>query len=665
MRSRTLALLLLFAGTGESLAQAPRLTVTGTVSYRDRQVIPDDATLRLRLIEVGPRGSLGLVVAERVISATGRLPIRFELPYDRPSVSRSKSYAVDARVEAGQRELYVPSRLYFVLTSGRPAIADLVLRVPADSAARAPPLPETEATVIESIVRDAHHPMLRWPRLDYYDDELLSLYEVGTFVPLWLERGRVRPQARHAIDGLLAADTRGLDPRDYDAPWLDSLARAMAGGSPVSTRDRAMFDAALSVGLLRYLSDLHIGRVNPQSISIGINVERRKVDLAPLIREAIAADRIGATIAAAEPSLLQYRRLIDALATYKRIARDTSLRLVPWDSVVHPGSGYTGATKLRHRLAVLGDLPAEHANSRAYVYDSVLVDAVKHFQARNGLAADGILGKATISRLNTPIAQRVHQIELALERLRWLPALDRGRFILVNIPSFQLWAFDTLAADEKPSLRMNVIVGEAARTETPLFEGDLRYIELRPYWNVTPNIGRSEVMPRALKDSTYLARNHYELVRGTQVVPPTRANIARLKNAEVYARQLPGPFNALGPAKFIFPNDENIYLHGTPQQELFARTRRDFSHGCIRVEDPTLLAEWLLRPNGDWPRDRIVSAMALDRPTRATPRAPLPVVLFYATAVANPDGTLGFFDDIYRHDERLDKALLLGYPYPP
>jgi L,D-transpeptidase YcbB len=662
---RAISLFFIAAAT-TAAAQAPgHSVVTGSLTYRERIALPADATVRVRLVEVGPRGALGRVIAERVTTPTGQVPFRFELPYERKTVSTSRSYALDARVLVGEQEMFAPSRTYFVLTSGRPATADLMLRRIADNSANVAAMPDGPATVIEGLVREALHPMLRWPRLTYYDDELIALYEVGGFSPIWLEGARPRKQATDAIAALLASDTRGLSPADYDAPWLDSLARTMAAGSALTVRDRAMFDVGVSVALLRHLSDLHIGRINPQTISVGINVERKKLDLATLVRDAIAGDHIAATVADAEPKSVQYAKLLTALAQYRRLAADTSLRLVPADTIIKPLDPFPGAPRLRRRLAALGDLPVEQAAVPGVTYDRMLVDAVRHFQERNGLAPDGILGRGTIARLNTPIAQRVRQIELALERLRWLPALDDGPFVVVNVPAFQLWAFDTLTATGAPAFKMNVIVGQAMRTETPLFEGDLRYVEFRPYWNVPPSIAKGELAPKLTRDPKYADRNDYEIVRGSDVVPPTKENIARLRTGQAYIRQRPGPGNALGPAKFIFPNDENIYLHGTPQQELFARTRRDFSHGCIRVEDPTRLAEWVLARQGEWPRDRIVRAMAGERPTRVMLPKYLPVILYYATAVANPDGTLGFFDDIYRHDERLDKAIRAGYPYAP
>jgi L,D-transpeptidase YcbB len=661
--ARFLALVLVGVTARAGAQPGSRPAITGTVTYRERIALPPEATVRVRLVEVGPRGALGRVIAERVAPPLGQPPFAFALPYDRKTLSNSRNYAVDARIQLGDQDWFVPTRTYFVLTSGRGSTADLLLRRPADSTASIPI--GSEAGVIESVVREAIHPMLRWPRLAYYDDELLALYEGGGFAPLWLEGARPRKQARDVIDALLAAGTKGLDATDYDARWLDSLARAISGGASVATRDRAMFDVGVTVGFLRHLSDLHIGRVNPQTISVGINIERKKLDLERIVREAIAADRVAAAIASAEPSLVQYRRMVSALAEYRRLATDTSLRTVPADGTVKPGDPFPGAVRLRKRLVALGDLPASQSTATSATYDAALVDGVKHFQTRNALTSDGVLGATTLARLNAPTSLRVRQIELALERLRWLPALDGGPFVVVNVPAFQLFAFDTLTPDGAPAFRMNVIVGRAVRTETPVFEGDMRYVEFRPYWNVTPTIARTELAPRLTRDPAYLDRNDYELVSGSTVVPPTPENIARLRAGSIYARQRPGPTNALGPAKFIFPNDENIYLHGTPQQELFARTRRDFSHGCIRVEDPTLFAEWVLKRQGEWPRQRIVSAMAGERPTRVTLPRTLPVFLFYTTAVANPDGTLGFFDDIYKHDERLERALKGGYPYAP
>jgi murein L,D-transpeptidase YcbB/YkuD len=233
----------------------------------------------------------------------------------------------------------------------------------------------------------------------------------------------------------------------------------------------------------------------------------------------------------------------------------------------------------------------------------------------------------------------------------------------VNIPAFRLYAFRSTDLDERTMLTMNVVVGTAFKTETPVFADELEYLIFSPYWDVTPTIANKEIKPAALKDPQYLDRNRYELVEGGEVVPPWLENIQRI-GAGVRVRQTPGPHNALGLVKFVMPNDFQIYLHDTPSKALFERTRRDASHGCIRLGDPLGLAKFLLRDQPDWTDDRIHTAMNAGEPTPVRLLQPVPIIITYATALARLDGDVFFYPDIYGHDKTLDQLLKKGYPYP-
>jgi len=258
--------------------------------------------------------------------------------------------------------------------------------------------------------------------------------------------------------------------------------------------------------------------------------------------------------------------------------------------------------------------------------------------------------------------RRVRQIEMALERLRWLPHTGDSRLLVVNIPMFTLWAWD-VPPDGPPTFATDVIVGRAARTQTPIFTNQMREVIFRPYWNIPPSILRHEVLPLIERKADYLAQEDMEIVRGerddSEVVEATKENIARLRSggSGLRVRQRPGPKNALGFVKFVFPNEMNIYMHGTPARELFTRSRRDFSHGCIRVRDPVGLAEWALRGQAEWDRERILAAMEDSTSRHVKLMRPIRVVLFYSTAAVMPDGSLRFADDIYGHDATLELAL--------
>jgi len=296
---------------------------------------------------------------------------------------------------------------------------------------------------------------------------------------------------------------------------------------------------------------------------------------------------------------------------------------------------------LRRRLALLGDLVDDAASADATVYDAALVAGVERFQQRHGLAADGVIGPGTTRALRVEPVVRVQQIELAMERLRWLPLQVADRFILVNLPQFRLFGFR--AGVPGPRVAMDVVVGSAARRhETPILHAELKYVVFRPYWEVPPGIARAEILPKVARDAGYLQRNHMETVDNR-------------------VRQRPGRDNALGLVKFLFPNEHNVYMHDTPQKSLFGRAQRDFSHGCIRVANPIGLAEFVL----GWDRARIVDAMQRGRDNRWVPvEQPIPVYLLYSTAVVDESGRLFFFEDIYGHDAELARVLARGYPYP-
>ena len=514
-----------------------------------------------------------------------------------------------------------------------------------------------------AIVATARIAWSRWPDFGRYVDVVGRLYAERD-APIWLDGDHVRPAAHGAIGELIAASNQGLDPRDYDGYTLDSIARA-GDAATLAPVDRVRFDVLLSVALVRYLDDLRGGRTHPPPLS-RMPVER--ADIAPGVLAAIRGDSVGKLVTASAPQLAQYRNLQRLLFRYRQLAADSLLRPVPGGPTVRPGQPFPGLAALAHRLLAVGDLvvdsfPAEGQTT----YDGRVERAVRRFQLRHGLEPDGVLGPATLEAVNTPFSHRVREIELALERLRWLPPLGHQQFVVVNIPQFALFAFDSTGGTGAPTLEMRVIVGKALDTRTPVMFDQMRYIEFRPYWNVPRSILVKEVIPALRRNPKYLQDNDMEMV-GSRDRPagdrPGPIEIGRLLKGELRVRQRPGPDNSLGLAKFVFPNDQSIYLHGTPNTQLFARSRRDFSHGCIRVEAPAALAAWLLRDQAEWNRDRIRQAMDAPTVSRVLLSDPVPVIIFYTTAVVRPDGSAWFYADIYGHDRQLDEALRTG-PTPP
>ncbi|MGE5170173.1 MAG: L,D-transpeptidase family protein [Rudaea sp.] len=490
---------------------------------------------------------------------------------------------------------------------------------------------------------------------------LARFYALRAYAPAWLGVGGALPAAEAAVGELRAAPAHGL-PGDGDRlqPIADAL--AAAGTLDADPAHAAHADIALSAAYLAYLTDLSQGRITAAQAGYRIPRVEARVDVARLLSEALASGRIADAVAAAEPAFPAYRRLIGALATYRALAqRDWPPLPAPDARSARRGDTYRGAALLRIRLRLFGDLEDDASNHDSGRYDDALADAVARFQARHGLAEDGVLGPATRGALDVAPAVRVRQIELSLERLRWLPALPPGPVVAINVPSYRLWAFDSVPATSSPR-SMPVIVGRSVTgMQTPVFISDMQSIEFAPYWNVPSSIARNEIVPRLRRDPGYLAREAMEVVeaRDNRVVglaldEPT---LARIASGALRLRQRPGPHNALGGIKFVLPNAMSIYLHATPHAPLFEHPRRDFSHGCIRVADPLTLAQFALGDDTSWTLPRMQAAMRSEAPERVPLPRPIPVVIFYTTAIVDDQGRAHFLPDIYGFDDRLERAL--------
>lgn len=494
-------------------------------------------------------------------------------------------------------------------------------------------------------------------------EALRELYRRDNYRPLWSDAsGRPSGNARTAVGLLVNAADEGLDPDDYHQSVIGSL--TSDPGAQSGPTGLARFDVAVSSGMMRYLRHLHVGRVDPRAIGFRLATPRDSHDFPALLLDAIDGNRLPEAAVELRPPLAQYQLLREQLVRYRSLTKDPTLAApLPSAAVVHPGDAYAGAGLLFRRLVAFGDVqPDEPPPVEDGPYAGVIVDGVKRFQLRQGLEPDGILGTGTWGALRVPISWRVRQIELALERLRWLPHLGDERLVALNIPMFRLWAWDTIPASGSPLFGMDVIVGRALNTQTPVFVEEMREVVFRPYWNVPSSILRHEVLPKLASNQDYLRRESMEIVRGSgdnaSPVELTAESVEALRQGKLRVRQRPGPTNALGLIKFVFPNQEDVYMHGTPAQVLFAKARRDFSHGCVRVEDPVRLAEWLLQDRPEWTRDRIVAATMGTQTVHVKLAHPIQVVLFYTTAAVMPeDNTIRFADDIYHHDVRLDRAL--------
>jgi murein L,D-transpeptidase YcbB/YkuD len=528
------------------------------------------------------------------------------------------------------------------------------------------PVPPGVSDQLRQIASAGKLAALARPDFSDYRLHFQHAYDTSNYAPLWLTGNQPTQQAT-AIIGLLQNSLhKGLNPDDYDASrWQGRL----DGLKTANDAALAEFDAALTVGVMRYISDLHIGRVNPTNFNFGIDIETKKYDLPQFVTQDVQhAVNVQAVLEQVEPTYDGYKRTMAALQHYLDLAAAGDGAPVPdVTKSVGVGDTYSGTAQLAVRLKQLGDLPADAAvNADTHVYDATLAAGVKSFQARHGLGPDGKLGKDTVKQLNVPLATRVVQLDDALERWRWLPPQFPQPPVVTNIPEFVLRAFD---ADHKVALSMNVVVGRAMRTQTPVFTKDMKYIVFRPYWNITPSIQRGEIVPSITKNRNYLANKNMEVFdsSGKVITDGTVSDevLAQLRAGRLQVRQKPGKDNSLGLVKFIFPNENNVYLHSTPAPQLFSQSRRDFSHGCVRVEKPAELAAWLLRDQPPWNLEKVQQAMQSGPDNQQVNlRTPVPVLIFYITAVVAEDGSVHFFDDIYGHDKSLNAVLAKGPPYP-
>jgi len=579
------------------------------------------------------------------------------------------------------KQLWISKGLIFILLLGttaqlccRDAGSARSARAQSETSAQAaaPPQqlsPEGQAS-LRAIIQSGNLSDLRWPDFSDYTAHMQKFYDsYGEALP-WVRGMQPTPQAQQLIAILLDADQKGLSAEDYDGlRWSGRLAKLKPAASNPSEADAVRFDAALTVCVMRYVSDLHIGKVNPKHFDFGFDVDVKKYDLPEFLKtNVVDASDVSGVLAQVEPPYPGYQRTIQALQTYIQLAKkDDGEQLPAVTKAIAPGDSYPGVPRLIRLLRLVGDLPADASlPADAAVYQGPLVDAVKAFQLRLGRTPDGRITAQTLADLNVPLSSRVREIQLTLERWRWVPVSLHASPIVVNVPEFRLRAYDE---NFKIALTMNVVVGKAYDHNTPVFSNMMQYVVFRPYWSVPYSIARAEMFSRIAKDPEYLAKKDFSVVDSRQQVVASGAVtsevLEQLRAGKLFIRQNPGPKNSLGLVKFIFPNSYNIYMHDTPEQVFFSKSRRDFSHGCIRLERPADMAVWVLRDNpGNWTLDRVHAAMNGSPNQQVNLVHPIPVLIVYGTAIVTEDGLVHFYDDIYGHDASLEKVLDKGYPYP-
>ncbi|MDW5265780.1 MULTISPECIES: murein L,D-transpeptidase [Acidobacteriaceae] len=532
---------------------------------------------------------------------------------------------------------------------------------------------------LQALVATKKLPSLRWPNFSDYQTAVTTFYDDRNYELAWTRDGKPTATALAFIEQFKDAASKGLAPEDYDASlWAGRVQKL--SGKPADAISE--FDVAMTVNVMRYISDLRIGRVNPSHFNFDINVQSKKYNLAEFVSDHVVdATDVPKLIAGVEPDSEQYRQTEAALGHYLDLAKqqqaDDAQPLPMVEKAVTVGEHYAAAPELLKRLQLEGDVAAvDDSDSRAnsddkpvpHVFTAELSEAVKQYQHRHGIEENGKLGPQTVKSLNVPLSERVVQLQDALERWRWLPDQYVNAPLMVNLPEFVLRGY---TPDHKLDFKMKVVVGKVVgEHQTPVFAHMMRYLVFRPYWNVPVDIAKKELAPHVAADPGYLDKHNFEVTNGKHEVL-THYTAKQVGQGGVLVREKPGPKNSLGLVKFMFPNQYDIYLHSTPAPYLFDRSRRDFSHGCIRVQKPADLAVWVLNEQPDkdkqpWDMDKVQAAFSDETQNNRTVllKTPIPIVIFYVTAEVEDDGEVHFFDDIYGYDADLQTVIEKGPPYP-
>jgi murein L,D-transpeptidase YcbB/YkuD len=521
-------------------------------------------------------------------------------------------------------------------------------------------------TALHTIADMARNDDLRWPDFAPYKAEFGKFYVANGDSLVWVPNGQVRPQALAVIEVLKNANSRGLDPEDYDGPrWP---ARILKLQQSPSEQDLVSFDTALTVSAMRYVRAVHVGRANPKQFNFQFDNGESQFGLADFLQSKVAnATDPAAEIEKLEPPFPGYRKLLALLPVYEGYAsKDDGEKIQTTVKTIRPGDPYPSLARLGRFLQTIGDIPlTTQLDPNAMIYEGAFVEGVKHYQDRHGENPTGNLDTRTINELNTPPWVRIAQIKLTLERWRWIPRSFNAPPVVVNLPEFRLRAMNP---DGTVSFYKKVIVGKAYGHKSPVFEKEIQYVIFRPYWEVPSSIQRNELLPHIRKDPNYVAKNNFQVVtmKGDVVTESAvSADVLEgLESGRLRVRQKPGPSNSLGLVKIIFPNPDNVYLHGTDEPKLFSQDERDFSHGCIRVDQPADLVAWVLRNTPGWDLERVKATMNGDQENLQVNLVKrIPVLIVYGTAAVNEENQIRFFDDVYGYDADLKKSLAAGYPY--
>ncbi|MFC6998009.1 L,D-transpeptidase family protein [Rufibacter roseus] len=488
-----------------------------------------------------------------------------------------------------------------------------------------------------------------------------KFYQSRRYQLAWFRNGKLVSHADKLIEAIEHARKEGLNPKDYRVKNIREAYRAFESMSQVDPRKEKTqqeLDVALTASYFNYASDFYKGTVDPHSTSaIEWEIRKNKIKLDKALTEILAQKDSTHPFYEFEALHQGYQKLREALVRYRQIKEQGGWSEVKGQDIVKPNDTAQVVVEVRKRL--LPQQTVQEQDTAFWVYDLQVETAVKDFQKRHGLTVDGILGPQTYGALNVSVDERIDQILLNMERWRWLPKdLDadnsQNRYVMVNIPGFRVSVYE----DGKEALRMKAVVGKTMHA-TPIFSHQIQYLMFSPYWNVPNSIVEEEIAPKLQRNRNWLSSQNMEMVNtfgpNARRIPVSRVNWYTMTrhNFKYRIRQRPGPNNALGRVKFMFPNEYAVYLHDTPADHLFSEAGRDFSHGCVRVERPAELATYLLQEKPGWNRNRVENAMNASTQQRVDLPENVPVYLVYFTAWVEDDGTVHFRDDIYGHDKAL------------
>lgn len=491
---------------------------------------------------------------------------------------------------------------------------------------------------------------------DKLDEKLLEIYRDNGYQPFWLKNGQPDQRGKDIFAALRDSSSHGLDPASY---LVKNISQFWAGSD---TSSQVKLDIVLTLGMIRYVADQREGRLLPRLVDPKLFATARdaEVDWQTLFQTAFKTPDMAAFLANQAPPFRQYRLLQKTLAEYRNIAATGGWPSIPQGPVLKPNSLDSRIQIVRNRLVITGDLGAREI--KGDVFDHPLVEAVKKFQKRHNLSNDGVIGKQTLAAMNVSVDYRIQQIIINMERYRWLKQLNDERLVVVNIAGFEAAA----GTQNNFDVSMPVIVGNTYH-ETPVFNDTIEYVVFNPYWNVPPSIARKEMLPNLQKDPGYLKKHNMRIFEGWKPgaveLDATTIDWGRVTERGMngyHIRQEPGPDNALGSLKIIFPNEYSVYLHDTPAHNLFKKETRALSHGCIRMGKPAEMASWVLGgEEKGWSVERVKEVVASRKQLEVTLDQPVPVHILYRTVFIRPDeDAVYFYNDIYGRDKLLAQALL-------